>query len=192
MKSISYGNRTDEKAQAPISGTRTIGVSELARILGISRERVYQLEREGKIAREPDGKFDLDKVRADLNRNLDIRQKSPARGDRPASIGGDEATNPLGVSGANTLAGVQLQHEIAKAMKAQLEVKRLKGILVDAGQVKQEVSEMISAARSRALVIPSKLAPLVAHETDVRACHAIIEREIKAFLTSMAEYRPAT
>jgi DNA-binding XRE family transcriptional regulator len=41
----------------------TIGASELARVLGISRGRVYQLESEGKISREKDGKYDIAAVR---------------------------------------------------------------------------------------------------------------------------------
>jgi hypothetical protein len=169
------------------SNSVTIGPSELARELGISRERVYQLNRSGKIARISPGKFDLDAVRAALKQNLDSRRPAPSRGEQRKPAGPVTVPSPEG--GLN-LASVQLQHEIAKATKAQLEVKRLKGILVDAVEVKRELSEMISAARSRALIMPAKLAAVLASETDVRACHAIIEKEIRSFLTTLSEYEP--
>ncbi len=51
----------------------TIGTTELAKRLGISRQRINELGRLGKITREADGQRDLDAVTRQLGRNLDPR-----------------------------------------------------------------------------------------------------------------------
>ncbi len=167
----------------------TIGAKELAQVLGIARSRVYQLENEGKISREKDGNFNVAAVRLALRNNLSQRQKSRARGDIRPPI---EYSEDAG-AGAQfpTLANVQLQHEMAKAATAQLQLKRLKGSYVLAEDVKRAWGEHISAVRSRVLLVPGKLAPRVAVETDVLACQEILEREIYSVLTELSEYQPS-
>jgi hypothetical protein len=165
----------------------TIGASELARVLKISRERVYQLTRNGKISRAKDGKYDVNEVRQALRNNIDARQPA-ARVYDPVTFPGVDA--PLGVQ-SPTLANVQLQHEIAKAATAQLQLKKLKGAYVLSEDVKREWGEHISAVRSRILLVPGKIAPRVAVETDVLACQEILEREINSVLTELSEYQPS-
>ena len=112
--------------------------TQLAAALGISRQRVNELGRKGKIHREADGNWDPAKVAAALGRNLDLHHVSPARdGQRPAPPvspeppSGDFRQPRLG---AGTFADAQLQHERAKAVKATLEAKRLSGELVPAAE----------------------------------------------------------
>jgi len=183
-------NASKKKTAAPLAGGKTIGATALGRALGISRERVYQLTRDGKIAREPDGQFDLDAVRAALKRNLDIRQAAPSRGDKPEALEGPAPPSSDKPPGGVSLATVQLQHEIAKTTKAQLEVKRLKGINIDALEAKQAWGQHIITVKSRLLGFAPKLAPRLASENDVLACQEIIDHEIRAVLTELSEYQP--
>ncbi len=168
----------------------SIGATELARVLGISRERVYQLTRSGKISREKDGKYDVAAVRSALRSNLDTRQNAPSRGEKRPSTESPAFDGPFTDYQSPTLANVQLQHEIARAAKAQLELKRLKGTYVVAEEVKRAWGEHITAVRSRILLIPGKLAPRVAVEKDVLVCQEILEREIHSVLTELSEYQP--
>ena len=49
----------------------SIGTGDLAKALGISRQRINELARKGKITREPDGMWELEKVRGEMARNLE-------------------------------------------------------------------------------------------------------------------------
>jgi hypothetical protein len=54
--------------------TEDLTATELAAALGISRQRVNELRRQKKISREPNGKYLLPKVTAELRRSLDSSQ----------------------------------------------------------------------------------------------------------------------
>lgn len=164
-----------------------LGATALAKFLGISRERVYQLTRSGKIARESDGKYSPQAVQLALKRNLDIRQPSPSRGDKPRSLV-TEASAPD--ANAVTLAAVQLQHEIARAAKAQMELKRLRGTLLEKSEVQTEWSKLLTTFKNKMLYIPAKLARKLAPISDDRECRALIESEIREALSVLSEYEP--
>jgi len=172
------------------TGQVLIGATELAKHLKISRQRIYQYIDEGKIPREPNGKFDLDKVLQALKRNLDIKQ--PAR-----SLKSTDRSSQPGLSGQKidgkrqpTFAEVQLQHEIAKTIKAQLEAKRLQETLVDIAEVEKTWSAMCTTFRNRMLLLPDKLAPRVSVVEDVRECSNLIFKEVEEALTALSEYQP--
>jgi hypothetical protein len=166
----------------------TIGATDLARKLNISRERVYQLTREGKIARESDGKYDLSTVRSALKRNLDIRQPAPSRGENHNQKIRSDPFTPLIDGQSPTLANVQLQHEIAKAAKAQIELKRMKGLYVEAVEVEREWGIIVAGVQTRLMLLPDKIAPKVPGK-DVLECKNIIEHEIREALTALSEYQ---
>jgi hypothetical protein len=180
----------------------TIGTGKLAAEIGITRQRINELGRKGKIKREPDGNWDLAKVKAALGNNLDTHQAAPSLGEKPKAKntggrGSREITIPLdpdaapaGEGGTISLAEAQLRHELAKATKTEFEVAKLKGTLIDAYEAAVEWGTMITSARNRALLIPSKIAPKVAATSDVVSCQEILDREIRSFLTELSEYRP--
>ncbi len=56
-----------------------IRTGELAKRLGVSRQRVNDLAREGKLTRDPDGLWDPDKVRGEPSRTLSRQQKVKAQ-----------------------------------------------------------------------------------------------------------------
>lgn len=183
----------------PGKKVETISTGSLAAALGISRQRVNELARKGKIPREADGKWNLEKVQKALGRNLDIHQKAPSLGQGPQAPppgrrGGRSVTMPQSDDDADpgqvSLAEAQLKHELAKTAKTELEVDRLKGILINAQEAAHVWGEMIVAARNRALLIPSKVAPKVAVVSDVLICQEILDRELRSFLTELSEYRP--
>ena len=178
----------------------SVSTTKLAAELGISRQRVNELARKGKIKREPDGNWDSDKVKTALGKTLDIHQVTPSLGGKPKSpnTGGRgsrsvsipiDATAPAGEGGTISLAEAQLRHELAKATKTEFEVAKLKGTLVDAYEAACAWGTMITSARNRALLIPSKIAPKVAAVSDVVSCQEILDREIRSFLTELSEYQ---
>ncbi len=176
-------------------GGMTIGATELAGALGISRQRVYAMVREGKIRRERDGKFDLAKVQAALAANLDTRQNAPSR-DEPAAAAPRANGAPLQfpqpqapVKG--TLAHAQLMHEQAKAAEAAMRAQRLEGRLADVGKLNAWAAGMIVRARDILLRVGPELQDRLAQTSDPQACGALVTNEIVRALQQLSEYRDA-
>lgn len=169
----------------------TLATRDLAKALGVSVTRVNELGRKGKISREPDGQWDLAKVRAQLGRNLDIRQTSPARGDaapevsRRPSMGRPEEAPQKG-----TLAHAQLMHEQAKAAVAAMTAQKLEGKLLPAREVEQVWAGVISGIRARMLLVADKVAARVAAESSALECRAIVDHAIRDALSAASDYQP--
>lgn len=74
------------------------------------------------------------------------------------------------------------RRERAEAELAELELKERRGELVKKADVERATFAVQRAVRDRMTGIPDRIAPIVAAETDVAACHAIIAAEIRAAL----------
>lgn len=77
-----------------------------------------------------------------------------------------------------------------QADKAELEVSVIKGNLIPAEQVEHGWSKMAAAFRSKILGIPSKVAPQVAAEGDVRVIEQLLRTECNEALSELSEYDP--
>jgi hypothetical protein len=62
--------------RASAMGTRVASQREVARRLGISHTALQKAQRAGRIAPEPDGSWDIEKVRAQLARTADPARKT--------------------------------------------------------------------------------------------------------------------
>jgi hypothetical protein len=184
----------------------TIGTSELAARLGISRQRVNELGRLGKITREPDGKWDPAKVAAALGKNLDGRQQSPARervvemkardravaaphkvgagGGRKAKDGSATEEHPP----EGTLLYEQWRLTREKADREALDRQALEGALLKRDEVRAAVSSMISAAKSKFLTVGDELCDRLAATSDPIACREMVDARIHQALSELAEY----
>ena len=87
-----------------------------------------------------------------------------------------------------SLAAADLLKRQAEARLRVLEVRRLEKKLLDRDEVEDAVSAMISAARTKALVIADELADRIAAETNVAACHEMIMERVRNFLSALSEY----
>jgi phage terminase Nu1 subunit (DNA packaging protein) len=162
----------------------TITTKELARLLGITIKRVSELGRLGKITREADGRWDLDKVTIALQQNLDYRQPTSGRTKpRPAEL--IEVSPRHGTQAYETW---RLTRE--KAARAELERRELEGSLLDVKEVKTAWAGMISVARNRLLLVGEQISDTVAAESDPIRCREIIAGSIHDALTSLKEYGP--
>lgn len=196
-----------------------LGPTALAAALGISRQMVYQYEREGKIQRR-DGKFDLEEVRRQLAANLGTKQGGPPRKGMPAvpapaagrRIEIELEPQPHGGSlkrehaiedelGANFLeenapAGskVDLEKKLLaeRFRRARLQNDQSERILIDADEAMKAWGNMITTARNKALMLPSELSRKVAYESDPVVCEEILKAGIDAMLSELAEWRPET
>ncbi len=113
-----------------------VGTGELAKILGISRQRVNELGRLQKISREADGQWDLDKVRAQLGHTIDPQQTSRIRAPRTRTSGEFESNAMQMPPGAGTSAHdlfnrARAAKEIAIAKEKRLELGKREGQLLE-------------------------------------------------------------
>jgi hypothetical protein len=178
---------------------RIVTTAEMTAALKISKVRLNELARKGKVPRGPGpNQWDFDAVQSAVGRNLDTTHASPARGEVPAGSVGRRPTDRETVMPAaqslsdsparGSLAAADLLKRQAEAKLRVLEVRRLEKKLLDRDEVEDAVSAMISAARTKALVIADELADRIAAETNVAACHEMIMERVCNFLSALSEY----
>jgi chromatin segregation and condensation protein Rec8/ScpA/Scc1 (kleisin family) len=166
-----------------------IRTTELARLLGISRQRVNELARMGKISRRPDGLWDAGRVRSELGRTLDNQQQKRARvqPDPPARDGGAEDM-PSARNAHEMFNRARAVKEIALAKEKELELRRRQGELLEAADVETAWAKALASFKSRLLLLADKLAPKMAACPDVLQCRALIDREVRDALSALSEH----
>jgi phage terminase Nu1 subunit (DNA packaging protein) len=173
-----------------------VSTPQLEQALGITRQRINELARKGKIPRGDRGKWDLEAVRRALGNNLDTRQVSPARGEAPPQTVGKRHSDPgfamprvprsdTPVKG--TIAHAELMHKQAMAAKAAMQAKELEGKLIEADDVRTSWSGMISRAKNVLLGIGSELCDKLAAEANAVRCREMIDERVRNALSELAE-----
>lgn len=79
----------------------------------------------------------------------------------------------------------------AEAEIAELELARIRGTLCLTEDVVKVWENVLHACRSKFLAMPTKLAPIIAHETDISAIKDIVEDQIREALSELANYQPS-
>src|SRR5713226_3625452 len=151
--------------------------TELAKALGISRQMLNRHQKAGRLTPEPDGSFDLEKVKVQLAANV----KKQRSGSRRKSL--SMMADPVAAAQDPTLAKAPLAHELARAKKAELLVGQLEGTLRDARQAELAWSGHIAEARNRLLAIEGAARVRFGDEVG-NWLHA----EIRRALTELSEY----
>ncbi len=176
-------------------------IRKLAPHIGISHTMLNRHLKKGRIAPEPAGGFDVEKVKASLALNRDVshapKAYQPGQA-KPAHHHAELSTEPVAAAPSHGPDESHASYNRSKALREDLRVRREEldyrkraGELLSTEDVKLAVSGMISATRSALLLLPAKLGPRVSSVTDARECEAIIDKEVRQALTRLAEYRPA-
>jgi len=183
---------------------------ELARQLGVSETAVRRAEGAGRIGREPDGSWDLAKVRAAWAGNTDPAQQ---RGGPSAGNGSRRATRravkpvpeaALGAvrdtlrehgepvsAGSMTFIQARTANEVLKAQERRVRLQRMKGELVDRAKAVAQVFRLARDERDAWVNWPARAAALMAAELEVDAhkLHTVLERHVRDHLAELAEIR---
>lgn len=140
----------------------------------------------GRITKGADGKIDFKRADREWEENLNQRKRNISHDATtpPVVTEGDPGTIPT-----ESFLEAQRQHEWVKKIRAELELQARRGELLEKADVEKAWGEMLTAFRNRMLLMVEKLAPRVAVTSDVLACRAIIEREIKDSLLALSEYQ---
>ena len=155
----------------------TASTREAARRLGVSDTAIHKAERAGRIAREPDGSWDIDKTRRRL-----VETADPVRS--PLVTGG-------GGGGAEGTPFARLKvAQLALKVEAQrLSLDETKRRLVDVTEANAALDEIGSTMRDALLNWPARVSGLIAAEisVDPHLLQTILQSHINDLLTEAAD-----
>ena len=179
---------------------RTTSNRALARHIGVSETAVRRAERAGRIAREPDGAWDLAGVRAAWAGNTDrAQQRREPRPTKPvpeAALGAVRETlrehgEPV-AAGGMTFMQARTANEVLKAQERRVRLQRLRGELVERAEAVARVFRLARDERDAWANWPARVAATLAAELGVEphALHTALERRVREHLAELAEIRP--
>jgi hypothetical protein len=183
----------------------------LARELGVSETAVRRAEKVGRIGREPDGSWDLARVKAAWAGNTNPAQQRvrPDAGDgrrraarnavKPvpdAALGAVRETlreqgEPVS-AGAMTFIQARTANEVLKAQERRVRLQRMKGELVDRAKAVAQVFRLARDERDAWVNWPARVAAMIAAELEVdpHRVHTVLEHHVRDHLAELAEVRP--
>ncbi len=161
-----------------------MNISEYARHRGMSRGAVSKALKNGRITAGQDGTIDPRRADADWLANTAPRVNSQGVTPPEAVALGRELSDAAGVPGYSAS---RARREAANAELAELERDRLRGLLVDADQVRSEAFMVARTARNMLQAIPARLSAILAGETDERKIYRMLEEAIDDACRSLAD-----
>lgn len=151
---------------------RTTSAREVARRLGVSHTAIQKAERVGRITREPDGSWDIDRVRRDM--------AETARPGRSPLAPPMEAT----ALGRLTIARLALRVEAQR-----LALDRSKGRLIDIAMADARIDEIAGAMRDAVLNWPARVSGQIAAQigAEPHLIQTLLQEHVAVLLNDMAD-----
>ena len=155
----------------------TSSTREAARRLGVSDTAIHKAERAGRIAREPDGSWDIDKTRRRL-----VETADPVRS--PLATGGGG-----GGSEGTPFARLKVAQLALKVEAQRLSLDETKRRLLDVTEANAALDEIGSTMRDALLNWPARVSGLIAAEisVDPHLLQTILQSHINDLLTEAAD-----
>jgi hypothetical protein len=152
----------------------TNSTREAARRIGVSDTAIHKAERAGRIAREPNGQWDIDKTRRRLTETAD-----PTRS-RLAARGSAEGT---------PFARLKVAQLALKVEAQRLSLDETKRRLLDVTEANAALDEIGSTMRDALLNWPARVSGLIAAEisVDPHLLQTILQSHINDLLTEAAD-----
>jgi hypothetical protein len=156
----------------------TPSTREAARRIGITDTALRKAESTGRIGREPDGQWDIDKTRRRLVETADPARSPLATGGAGAAGGGDTPYARLKVA------------QLALKVEAQrLALDESKGKLLDVAVANAAIDEIAGAMRDALLNWPARVSGVIAAEigVDPHLLQTILQQHVADLLTEAAD-----
>jgi hypothetical protein len=158
----------------PAQPGRVASQREVARRLGVSHTALQKAQRAGRITPEPDGGWDVDKVRVRLAESSDPVRKTAAFVAPPprpavAPVPPAPAPDPLPRVAGNTFHDARTANEVLKAQERRLRLDERRGKLVDKARALLLVHRLAKEERDAILAWPARVAAEMAAELGVDA-----------------------
>jgi len=156
--------------------TGTVPLTTMTEFYEVTKVHIGELVEKGVVIRVAKNQYDFLRSTKNYIRHLKTRkvnQWDSGDGDSPDGYEGHRARLTK-----------------AKADMAEVQAGILKGTAHEADAIKSEWSDMIGAARTKLLAMPTKLAPKVHGEESLAAIRAEIETAVVEALNELSEYEP--
>lgn len=157
--------KTSQKTKIWVSGY------ELARIIGVSEQRISALKKQGRIKKTKRG-FHVPTCQRIILESRETNGKHL----------------PVETK-YKSLTDARTAHETQKAKLAELEFRKRSGELVEKDEMIKFCSEIISVTRTRFLGIGAKVAPEIIGLENIKKIKAIIDAEIHDALNELAKLK---
>jgi hypothetical protein len=189
---------------------------EVARRLGISHTTLQKAQRSGRIAPEPDGTWDIEKLREQLARTADPARKTAAIAIKPspaarrtappatkptligASVSPPPSPSPSAPSFDPPPSGASYHNartanEVLKAQERKLRLEERKGKLVDKARALLLVHRLAKEERDAILGWPARVAAEMAAElgVDAHRLQTMLETRLRELLAERNDVRIA-
>ena len=165
---------SSEGVEGMISEPKSMTKSGFAKAIGVSAGRVSQLIAKG-LPVEADGKIDVARGKLWISENIDIG-RSVAQAQSAFQFSEEKNRHTL------TAEKTRLMKEQADA--AELRNRKLRGELVEAGEVEKEWAGILRKVRAGILAVPSRVRQLLPHLSAHDA--GVIEAELRSALEGLA------
>jgi hypothetical protein len=154
----------------------THSTREAARRIGVTETALRKAEATGRIAREPDGQWDIDKTRRRL-----VETADPHRS--PLAAAGSAG------SGDTPFAKLKVAQLALKVEAQRLALDENKGKLLDVGAANAAIDEIAGAMRDTLLNWPARVTGLIAAEiaVDPHLLQTILQQHITDLLSEAAD-----
>lgn len=162
----------DTKKAESISDTTEVSVSELAAVLGLSANRIYQLATDGILQKTGRGRLLL---AASVQRYVGFITREPVTEEEQK------------LEKARRMAEVQLK--ASKAKIAKLEAEELEGKMHRSEDVEAMTAGLLYAVRGALLALPGRLAVDAAQAQTAAEASEAIRQEVNKVLSEIAQYR---
>ena len=174
--------------------SKYITQAKFAEILGVSQPCVSVYIRKGKLAgaikhRGHRTLIDLDKALAILPGNMsNINRKQPTwKPKKELSAEEKEKTaEKAGIAGVDYNTAHTL-HEQYRAALRKLEYEEKRGQLISADQVRRDADSAARLVKDKVTTWPSRIAPLIAAESDLFKCEQILKQECDQLLEEISQ-----
>jgi len=163
-----------ESAKVTDIDSLTVSAAVLGNIFGVSDRRIRQMAEEGIITRVSKGRYNL--VESVKNYMLSLK----------LAIDSANSENP---DGELDFDEEKALHERVKRHISELKLQTMKGELHKAENVKQVMTDMLSAFKTRMMNIPSKVAPIL-EDRDAGYIKERLTAEVIEALNELQDYDP--
>ncbi len=166
--------------------------SQLARMLGVSRQAINELIKRGVLELGADGLLDVELAKVALANRVRASAKTAAAlaGEPAADAGTAQATivaheaNPIP---AETMAATSYHvartlREANEAKIAGLKLRRMAGELCEVEGVRRAAFDAFRLLRDKVMLVPRRAAPLVAGNPEAREVESVIADELRKAL----------
>lgn len=166
----------------------TNSTREAARRIGVTETALRKAEAKGRIAREPDGQWDVDKTRRRMVETADPVRSPLAGGGAAGAIGTGAGSGGIGAD-ATPYARLRVAQLALKVEAQRLALDEEKARLLDAASANAAIDEIAGAMRDALLNWPARVSGLIAAELgcDPHLVQTVLQQHVTTLLVEAAD-----